>query len=319
MSGDEIQFAAMPHGDDFILPFQIESLQIRGRLVRLSTVADTIIRQHAYPQPIARLVGESCAITAALAHMLKFAGVFTLQIKTDGPVRFLISDITSEGHLRSYCNYETAEVLALAQSAEAQMDFPAWMGQGYLAFTVDQGPAIERHQGIVALSGKNLSECVGHYFAQSEQLQTRLRVASRAAPSLAGRDHWRAGAVMLQRLPLEGGTGIRLDYAAQEDGWRRLQYLLDSCTDAELTDPYLTADALLYRLFNEDGVRVFKSQSLMHKCRCSRERVETVLRQFPYAELQDMEIDGKLEVRCQFCNHNEVFLLADLAEPAIIS
>jgi molecular chaperone Hsp33 len=313
----EINFSGMPNSDDFVLPFQIESLQIRGRLVRLSTVADTIVRQHAYPPPIARLVGESLAVTAALAQALKFDGIFTLQTKTDGAVSFLVSDMTSAGHLRSYCSYDAEAMAALLAENSGELSLPRLMGQGYLALTVDQGEHTERYQGIVELTGRTLVDCVAHYFQQSEQLETAIKVATAQAPSLGGREHWRAGAIMLQRLPLEGGSGIRLDREEQEDGWRRLMYLLGTCTDAELTDPYLTAQDLLYRLFNEDGVRVFPPLPMVHRCRCSRERIELVLSGLAFQELQEMQIDGRLEVRCQFCNNNEVFLLTDFIKPEI--
>lgn len=307
----EINLAGLPNGDDFILPFQIESLQIRGRLVRLSTVADTIIHQHAYPAPMARLMGETLAVTCALGQALKYDGIFTLQTKTDGAVKFLVTDLTSQGHLRGYGNYDATALEVLLAEQPDNFTLPRLMGKGYLAFTVDQGQNTERYQGIVELTGRTLVDCVYHYFQQSEQIETTLRVASAEAKSLGGRAHWRAGAIMLQRLPLEGGKSIRLDRAAQEDGWQRLQYLLGTCTDAELTDPYLTATDLLFRLFNEDGVRVFHAIPVTHRCRCSRDKILDVLSRMPVDELRDMQIDGKLEVRCQFCNTNEVFVLDD--------
>ncbi len=311
---EEITLSSIPSIDDFILPFQIESLQIRGRLVRLSTVADTIIHKHEYPPPIAQIVGESLAITTALANMLKFDGIFTLQTKTDGAVRFLVSDMTSEGHLRGYCHYNENEIQKLIGENPGDLSLPRLMGSGYLAFTVDQGDKADPYQGIVELQGNKLVDCVHHYFQQSEQLQAAIKIAASEVKSLGGRNHWRAGAIMLQRIPLEGGNTIQLDAEEQEDGWRRLMYLLGTCTDQELVDPYLTAQQLLYRLFHEDGVRVFRPTALVHKCRCSRERVENVLRRMDAEDLQDMQIDGKIVVSCQFCNSKEIFLWDDVRE-----
>ncbi|TAH36222.1 MAG: molecular chaperone Hsp33 [Alphaproteobacteria bacterium] len=299
--------SSIPSIDDFILPFQIESLQIRGRLIRLSTVADTIIHKHEYPPPIAQIVGESLAITACLANMLKFDGIFTLQTKTDGAVRFLVADMTSEGHLRGYCHYNSEEMEKVIAANNKDLSLPRLMGTGYLAFTVDQGDKADPYQGIVELTGNKLVDCVHHYFQQSEQLEAAIKVATGELPSLAGRNHWRAGAIMLQRIPLEGGSSITLDAEEQEDGWRRLMYLLGTCTDEELTDPYLTAQQLLFRLFHEDGVRVFKPTPLVHKCRCNRERVENVLLRLTAEDLQEMQIDGKIVVTCQFCNSKEIF------------
>lgn len=309
----EITLSGIQNKDDFILPFQIESLQIRGRLIRLSTVADTIINKHNYPAPIAEILGESLAVTAALAHTLKYDGIFTLQTKTDGAVKFLVTDITNQGHLRGYCEYDKDAVDVIAAASDANdMSLPRLMGHGHLAFTVDQFDAADRYQGIVELTGRKLVDCVHHYFQQSEQLQAALKVASCAVPTPLGRKHWRSGAIMLQRLPLEGGAKLSLDIEEQEDGWRRLMYLLGTCTAAELTDPLLTAGELLYRLFHEDGVRIFKETPLIHKCRCSRERVYNVLTGIPQEELQDMQIDGKIVVTCQFCNSQQIFTIPDI-------
>ena len=317
MSSDfpaEITLSSIPSIDDFILPFQIESLQIRGRLVRLSTVADTIIHKHNYPPEIAKLVGESLAVTPALANTLKFEGIFTLQTKTDGAVKFLVCDMTSTGHLRAYCHYNADEISALIKQNGNDLSLPRLMGAGYLAFTVDQGERGDPYQGIVELSGNNLVDCVHKYFEQSEQLQASIKLATAEVNSLGGRKHWRVGAIMLQRIPLEGGSGsgISIDHDDQEDGWRRLVYLLSTCTDRELTDPYLTAQELLYRLFHEDGVRVFKPTALIHKCRCSRSRIEAILSQMSPEDLQEMQIDGTITVNCEFCNTTEIFKPDDI-------
>ncbi len=309
---EEITLSSIPSIDDFILPFQIESLQIRGRLIRLSTVADTIIHKHEYPPPIAQIVGESLVITSCLANMLKFDGIFTLQTKTNGAVRFLVSDMTSEGHLRGYCHYNPEEMQKVIDANKDDLSLPRLMGTGYLAFTVDQGDKADPYQGIVELTGNKLADCVHHYFQQSEQLEAAIKVATGEVPSLAGRNHWRAGAIMLQRIPLEGGSSITLDAEEQEDGWRRLMYLLGTCTDQELIDPYLTAQQLLFRLFHEDGVRVFKPTPLVHKCRCNRDRVESVLLRLTAEDLQEMQIDGKIVVTCQFCNSKEIFTFEEI-------
>lgn len=311
---EEITFAALKASDDYILPFKIEALQIRGRLIRLGSVADTIIHKHAYPQPISQLLGESLALTAALAGALKYEGVFTLQTKGDGAVSFLVSDMTSQGNMRGYCSFDADKLAGLAIPPDAPL--PALMGGGYLSFTVDQGEASERYQGIVALDGRKLVDCALHYFEQSEQLQAGLKIGAGEVPKLAGRKHWRAGAIMLQRMPLEGGAKLSLDPEEQEDGWKRLMYLLDTCTEAELIDPYLTPQQLLMRLFHEDGVRVYKELQLRHQCRCSRERIFEVLRNLKQEDLQDMQIDGKILVTCQFCNSQYGFLPAEINSQA---
>jgi molecular chaperone Hsp33 len=287
-------------GTDFVRPFQIEALGIRGRAVRLSLAADEIIHKHAYPEPVARLLAEMLTVGAALASALKYEGVFTLQTKSDGAVRLMVVDVTSAGAMRGYAQFDADAVAALPADAS----LPRLLGGGYLAFTVDQGEDTERYQGIVELTGADLVECVQHYFRQSEQLQTGFK---RAVTKQDGR--WHSGVIMLQLLPAEEQSS-----AAEVDGdaWRRAMTLLASCTAAELLDEGLPIDDLLFRLFHEDGVRVFKGQSLRAQCRCSREKVDSVLRSLPREELEELAVEGALEVTCEFCNSKYSFTLADL-------
>jgi molecular chaperone Hsp33 len=289
-------------GADFIRPFQIEALGIRGRAVRLSQAADEIVHKHAYPAPVARLLTEMLTVAAALASALKYEGVFTLQTKTEGAVRLMVVDVTSEGAMRGYAQFDAAAVAALPADAS----LPRLLGGGYLAFTVDQGEDTDRYQGIVELTGADLVECVQHYFQQSEQLKAGFKLA---VIQQSGR--WHSGVIMLQRLPREQqNAAVDVD----DDGWRRAMTLLASCTSKELLDENLPVDDLLYRLFHEDGVRVFKGQELRAQCRCSRERVGSVLRSLPRDELKELEVDGALEVTCEFCNSKYRFTLADLEE-----
>ncbi|TXH33179.1 MAG: molecular chaperone Hsp33 [Rhodospirillaceae bacterium] len=292
------------HSDaDIIQPFQIEGLEVRGRLVRLSDVADEILTRHDYPEPVARLLAEMMALAAVLAAALKYEGIFTLQAKGDGPVRLMVVDLTSKGAMRGYAQFDSEAVAALTPD---QQLLPHLLGAGYLAFTVDQGDYTDRYQGIVELTGSSLSDSVHHYFRQSEQLQAGFKLA---AGKVDGK--WRAGALMLQRLPVEGAGEIAADLA--EDAWRRVFAMMASCTDKELLDLDLAVDQLLYRLFHEDGVRVFERQGVEAKCRCSRERVDNVLRAMPADDLADMWVDDAITVTCEFCNTTYRFQPEDLA------
>jgi molecular chaperone Hsp33 len=183
----------------------------------------------------------------------------------------------------------------------------ALLGDGRLALTVDQGDAGAAYQSIVELTGISLTECMQTYFRQSEQLKTGLKIAvGRVAEN--GGWRWRGGGLMVQRL-----ADQPVDDEHQED-WHRTMLLLGTATDAELLDPGLPADALLYRLFHEEGVRVFAPQDLRFGCRCTRERVEKLLRSFPDAEVEEMrQDDGLLVVTCQFCNAGFRFDEAQLA------
>ncbi len=295
---------ARPIADDLIQPFQIEGLNLRGRLVRLGPAAETIISRHDYPAPLAELLGETLALAAVLAGALKYEGVFTLQTRSDGPVRMLLADLTSGGDLRGYAQYDEAR-LADALGGPVGGPVPRLLGAGHLAFTVDQrveddGPAPERYQGVVELSGASLAECAHHYFRQSEQLETGIVLA--AAVDGAG---WRAGALMVQRLP---GDEASADAAeAAEDGWRRALTITGTARADELVDPALAPNDLLYRLFHEDGVRVFRPVRLRARCRCSLERVENMLKALPRAELAEMKVDGRVVVTCEFCGSIHAF------------
>jgi molecular chaperone Hsp33 len=284
----------LPAGDarDFIQPFSIEGHGVRGRLVRLSGVVDRIIRQHAYPDSVARLLAEMMVLAAALGAALKYEGVFTLQTKGDGPIRLMVVDLTSDGAMRGYAQFDAEKVAAIPPE---QASLPRLHGKGYLAFTVDQGQHTDRYQGIVEMDGATLSDCVHHYFRQSEQLQAGFKLAASKAA-----DGWRAGAIMLQRLPQENVTEMAEDVA--DDAWRRAFILMASCTDRELLDLETPATDILYRLFHEDGVRAQKAQGIEAKCRCSRGRVETVLKAMTPEDLADMQVGGKLVVTCEFCN-----------------
>ncbi len=290
--------------DDLVQPFRIDPFALRGRLVRLGPAIDRILSQHAYPEPAARMLGEAITLAVLLAGALKYDGVFTLQTKGDGPIRLIVADVTTAGALRGYAQYDE-EKLAAAGPA---LSVPALLGSGYIAFTVDQGEHTDRYQGIVELAGVSLADCAQHYFRQSEQIQAGIKLAvGRAGPDGA----WRAGGLMLQRVPPEGGYGVIADDV--EDGWRRSMVLMSSATAEELVDPGLTPHRLLFRLFHEDGVRVFDTHPLAARCRCSRERIEGILPLFSPEELAEMQQEGVTTVTCQFCNQSYLFDADDLA------
>lgn len=308
-------------GDDLVRPFQIDASALRGRLARLGTTVDEIVGRHDYPEPVAQMLGEAITLAVLLAGALKYEGVFTLQTKGNGPIRLMVADVTSAGAVRGYAQFD-AEALAKLEAGPGPVNaVPRLLGAGYLAFTVDQGEHTERYQGIVDLDGATLAECVHHYFRQSEQIETGVLVSvQRITPAGA----WRAGGLMIQRLPpssleIEGeetphrlGFGGELALEADEDGWRRALLLMSSCKPAELVDPKLPPDTLLFRLFHEDGVRVFPVHPIAAQCRCSRERIEGVLQSIPREELTDLFVDGEVSVTCEFCGARYGFDEADI-------
>ena len=290
--------------DDLVQPFRIDPFALRGRLVRLGPAIDRILSQHAYPTPVAAMLGEAITLAVLLAGALKYDGIFTLQTKGDGPIRLMVADVSTDGAVRGYAQYDQAKLDAVsaADGAGVSLSVPRLLGGGYIAFTVDQGEDTDRYQGIVELAGATLADCAQHYFRQSEQIQAGIKLAvGRTGPG----DTWRAGGLMLQRVPPEGGYGVIADDV--EDGWRRSMVLMSSATSDELVDPALTPHRLLFRLFHEDGVRVFDTHPLEARCRCSRERIERILCAFPADELDDMQKERVTTVTCEFCSRRYTF------------
>jgi molecular chaperone Hsp33 len=298
-----------PIGDNLLRPFQLERSALRGRLVRLGGLVDRVLSGHDYPEPVGRLLGELLVLAATLAGGLKFRGTFSLQVKSTGPVSLMIADCTNDGAMRAFAKFDASGVAAAVGTG-----VPDLLGQGHLALTVDQSEAGQTYQGIVELSGATLTECMQTYFRQSEQVRTGIEVAvDRVVDRVGDRDQrrWRAGGIMVQRLPEQVADGRE---EQMEEDWRRTMLLLGTATDAELVDPHLAPERLLLRLFHEEGVRVFRPLDLSFGCRCSRARVEAMLRRFPPAELEDMnEADGHLVVTCEFCSATYRFDETELA------
>ena len=288
---------------DLIQPFRIEGGEVRGRLVRLSATTREILGRHAYPPPVAALLAESLALTAALAAALKFDGIFTFQLKGDGPVRLLVADVATGGKMRGYAQVDAAKV-----PERVAPSVPALVGKGYLALTVDQGPHTDRYQGIVDLAGDTLADCARHYFERSEQIDTQFHVAS--AETDGG---WDAAALMIQRMPPAGA--VDLSWRDVVEDWRRARALAATITARELLGSALSPHALLHRLFHEDGVRVYRPLPLAFGCRCSRERAERVVRSIPAEDRADLKVDGRIVVTCEFCGTVYDFDDAALAGP----
>ncbi|HCS69018.1 MAG TPA: molecular chaperone [Rhodospirillaceae bacterium] len=282
--------------DDVVQPFHVDALGVNGRVVRLGPILDQLVGPHGYPPVVADLLSQVVVLAATLSSVLKFDGVFTLQVQGDGPVGLVMADVTSAGGVRSYARFD-ADRLAAVDAAGAQgAPVPALLGSGYLAFTVDQGPDTDRYQGITELVGATLADCAHDYFRQSEQLETAILLASDADPLAAG-------AIMVQRLPDKHGA----DKDETEEAWRRAVILMSSLSSGELLDPAVATDRLLYRLYHQDGVRVTEGRPVKQTCRCSRDKVEMTLRSFPRAEIEDMADDGTVTVTCEFCRTDYVF------------
>ena len=286
---------------------------VRGRLVRLGPALDRILGPHRYPAAVAEILAESVTMASVLATGLKYEGIFILQTTGDGPVGTLVADVTNHGALRGYARFDAAR---LAATDSAVGPVPRLLGAGHMAFTVDQGPDTERYQGITELTGATLADCAHTYFRQSEQLETAIAIRARAHEGetgfVAGA---RACALVLQHLPTStpsGSAEARARDEAEDEAWRRAVILMSSLTTAEMLDPDLPPRDLLYRLFHQEGIRVYRPRPLAQGCRCSRDRVASTLRMLPRRDVDEMSDDGAVTVTCEFCKAEYVFGPADL-------
>jgi molecular chaperone Hsp33 len=281
--------------DDFLAAFQIEGLPVRGRVVRLGDAVDDVLKRHDYPEPIANLLGEACALAVLVGGSLKFEGRLIVQAQGDGPVRYVVADYDTSGALRGYCRYDEARVAEVSQGF-LRPGAKTLLGDGVFIMTIDQGSAMDRYQGVTTIEGETLALCAENYFAQSEQTPTRVRLAVGQLQSDAG-TQWRAGWLMLQNIAADDARG------STEDAWTRAQALFETLGEDELLDPTLPAERLLFRLFHEDGVRLFEPKPVRAFCRCSEDRIVAVLRSFSAEERGDMvEDDGMIRVTCEYCS-----------------
>jgi len=279
-----------------VTPFHLPRRPVRGRLVRLGPLAEALLARHDHPPLVARLCGQALALAAALGGGLKFRGSFSLQAKGDGPVSPLLADCTDTGALRCYARVDPEKLAALLEAHPAP-DAGRLLGRGALAFTADQGPEMDRYQGIVSIEGDTLPQMTLHYFSTSEQLRCSIRLACERTD--AG---WRASALVLERVAGQGGIDPALDEAAQDDAWDTAQALARTVTDAELLADDLAAETLLWRLFGAEGVKADQPRALAFGCRCSRQRLAGILEGFPMDDLDEMAVDGAIVMTCEFCN-----------------
>lgn len=279
-----------PH-DDMTAQFLLPDRPVVGRLARLGEAAHDILSRHAYPEPVANLLGEAIALAALVGASLKFEGRLIVQAQGDGPVSYVVVDYDTSGALRGYCKFDADRVAAVSRGF-ARPGAETLLGQGAFVMTVDRGEDLGRSQGAAPIRGETLAHCAETYFAQSEQLPTRLILG---VARVDGR--WRAGGLMVQLIAPDEARG------STEEAWDHARAIVSTLGEDELTDPRLSAEALMFRLFHEDGVRLLPGKPLAAQCRCSQARVEGMLRSFDRAAVAEMiEPDGLIHVTCEFCS-----------------
>ena len=300
-------------GDDVVLPFAVEPLEVRGRAVQLGPMLDEIMSRHDYPQDVAFLLSELIVLTTLLGTSLKFEGNFILQTQSQGPVSLAVVDFATPDAVRAYARFDANAVEEAVKAGKASPR--ELLGDGVMAMTLDQGEHMQRYQGVVALDGISLEEAAHQYFRQSEQIPTlvKLSVAQIMRPSQTDgsvQTAWRAGGMLLQFLP-ESEDCIKhrdLPDGREEspevdhgETWREASALFNTISPDELTDPNIGAEQLLFRLFNEHGVRVFEGNPVLDKCSCSRERVIALIRSFANDDDQPLN-EESLTTKCEFCS-----------------
>ena len=298
--------------DDTVLPFQLDASDIRGRVARLSSVLDGVLKQHNYPPVVEALVAEMALLTALIGQTIKLRWKLSLQVQSNGPVRRIVTDYygpDEEGgtaRIRAYASFDPDR---LGEGTGFEQ-----LGDGYFAVLIDQGPNMTPYQGITPLTGGSLIACAEAYFAQSEQLPTRFALSFGKSTEVGVAEHWRAGGIMLQHMPAAS------PFVAQSDGsgdvlkpddllvgdasenWSRVNILLDTADELELAGPTVSPDDLLVRLFHEEQPRVFETQPVRFGCTCSEDRVRQSLSIYSARDIEKMTTDeGIVTADCQFC------------------
>lgn len=298
--------------DDIVTPYTVEPLFTRGRVARLGSTLDAILKRHDYPPAVNKAVAEAATLAVLLGASLKEEGRFQLQTQSDGPISMILVDFDAPSNLRALARYDAAKVEA-ARGGDL-------LGKGYLAFTIEPDGLASRYQGVVELDGHGLQSAADQYFLRSEQIPTLVRIAVGQILEASG-PSWRAGGLIAQFLPeseerrrqsdLHPGDapeGHETHDIPEDEAWIEAKSHAATTEDHELLDPTLSSERLLYRLFHERGVRVFAPQRLADVCRCSADRIDSMLQSFQPAERQAMVgDDGMIGVTCEFCSVKRIF------------
>lgn len=271
---------------DAVIPFVFDELPVRGALVQLDTAWQRMRGDHDYPAPVAQILGQAAAATALIAQSLKFHGSVTLQIVSDGPLGIVVVQSTDALDLRG---------MSTGTAVPPTASYAELVTKARCAVTVDAGEMERPYQGIVEISPDSLAASLENYFRRSVQVHSHLQLVST--------DSY-CGGILLQRMP-----GEAFDF---EDDWRRLGFLAETLRAADLEGG--ASLELLHKLFVEDDVRAFQSRSLCFKCRCSRERVEDVLRMLGEEESRStLAEQGSIDVTCEYCGRLRSFDAIDVS------
>ena len=303
--------------NESVLPFQLDNSDVRGRIVRFKSVLGKILNRRDYPPSVEELVAETMVLTAVIGQSIKLRWKLSLQVRGDGPVRLIASDyfapdsIGLPARIRVYTSYDS-------ESTDPQAKLPfKETGKGYFAILIDQGESQTPYQGITPITGATIARCAERFFEQSEQLATRIVVATERSP----RDNkiCQAGGILVQHMPekpAESPRPSRINgngHAAEHDDWSRVSGLLATATEKEIAGSETSLETLLYRLFHEEQPRIFDRQAVEFGCTCSPEKVRRSLSIYSAKDISTMTTDqGTVDAVCQFCGASYVFDPASL-------
>jgi len=268
---------------DSIIPFAFEALPVRGALIQMSRSWRRMQRDHDYNELITETLGHAAAATGLIAQSLKFDGAITLQIQGGGALQMLVMQCTSHLNMRGMAS--VAEGVSSASFADLTAN-------AHCAITVDAG---ERpYQGIVAIEGESLSASLEHYFERSVQVPSHVALVANENV---------AGGLLLQQLP-----GEELD----ADDWNRLHFLAQTLTTKDFDGD--AGLGLIAKLFAEDDVRVYKKRAVAFECRCSKQKVEDILKMLGESESREaLGANGEIEVVCEYCGEKRLFDAVDVS------
>lgn len=279
---------------NIIIPFTINESAIKGRIIKLDDQLDIILKQHQYPEPIARILGELLMIVSMIGSQFKEEIIITMQIYTEGKIKYIVVDYESPNRIRGYAQIDK-------QADYSNLLYQDIIDQGTLAVTIDRKSSNnQRYQGIVELKNSSIAEAVEKYFQQSEQIETLIKLSIGRNTLTNQEENWCGGGIMLQKLP------------GNEDIWTDTQAYFLTIRDHELIDPSISAQHLLYSLYHELGVIVYDYLPIIHKCRCSNEKAQNILKSIGKNEAISLIVDGKISIICQFCNESQNFSKEEL-------
>ena len=308
-----------------VVPFRLSLSDARGRLVRLGTTLDSILDRHDLPAAVSDLVAEAVVLTALVGSAIKLRWKLSLQIRGKGPLRLIATDYMAPrnsgetGRIRAYASldrdrYSTADCNGLEL-----------LGEGYFAVLIDQGQGHKPYEGLTSLTGSTLSKCAETYFAQSEQIPTMF-----AAAAYRTGEHWRAGGMMLQQLPqttLSGaengadpnsGNGKQTGLSRKDD-WNRLQALMATLQQSELTSEDTMREQLLLQLFHGEGLAISQLIPVQFGCSCGPEKVRQTMSIYSARDISKMtNSHGLVTADCQFCGAHYTFEPGELGREATL-